>query len=139
MAITQYLAGAAGTTQSFPTDATTANLFIIGIDEGRWVAPIVRHHFPGIAGARHYVDYRKEREIRVDVQLYGYASLANLNAGHVAIEGYTHNLVGNLSLDGIVYQRCTFTGVEPIGRRHADPHQGWCRKLRLFWAQRAYA
>lgn len=139
MAITQFLTAGTGTTQSFPTDATTANLFMITIYEGRWIAPIVRHHFPGLAGARHYVDYRKEREIVVDVMLYGYETRALLDTGHVSIEGYTHNLVGDLALDTITYRRCTFTGVEPITPRRWDPINGWNRKLRLHWSQRAYA
>lgn len=141
MAIQQYLSGGSGGTQTFPTAANAAKLFILGVDEGQWVAPIVKHIFPGVAGARHLVDNRKERQITVDVQLYDYSTEAALNTDHALIESYTNTLLGDLSLDGTTYLRCTFAGVVPISRRQYDGSgaHGWTRKLRLIWFQRAYA
>lgn len=140
MSIVQYLNGAAGTTQTFPSVANVDKLYVIGSDEGRWHAPSVLHDFSGVSGVRQLLDYRKHRQLSVDVQLLDYASAAALNTDHAAIEGFVHNLRGNLSIDGTVYPDCTFESVEPLARRQFDGsgRHGWTRKLRLIWKQRSY-
>lgn len=131
MAITQNIAEnpSAGSVV-FPTLLVNLRM------EGRWAAPKLTHAFPGLAGVKHYLDFRKERAVIADVHLYDRPSLAGLYSDLLIIENLTHELVGALDIDGTEYPPCTFEGIEYLGPDRWDPHHYYHRKARLHWTQR---